>query len=139
MTIDIGKILQAEPYDCVRTAIGELCIFGISLGGQIKLRKEIGRALSECQPIEFVKQLVPHICFPRTSLKEGRYKPDNPVLTSDDVSSITQEELEQIAKIYVETSEYLFKKLTFEKRKNDKGETVSCGKYGEIEYPHQEN
>lgn len=138
MAITLRKLPDEKPYDCVHTAIGELCVFGISLGDQIKLYKEIGKLAGKCEPKDFLRQLAPYICFPKTSLKEGHYKPDNPALTSEDASSLTEEDLEAIAKLYVDNNDYLFKKFTSKQRKNEKGETVSYAEYGEIEYPRQE-
>jgi len=78
------------------------------------------------------------VCFPKGSLKEEKYKPDNPILTDKDVNELTEDELEKIAGIYIDNNEYLFRKLEFKKKKNDKGEVVHYGEYSEIEHPRNE-
>ena len=137
--IDLDKMYNHEPFECIHTAIGELCIFSISCGSQTELYKEIAKPISECEPKEFIKFLISYICFSKTSLKEGKYKPDNSQLTNDDVSSLTDDDLEAIAKVYVENNEDLFKKLIFNNEKNDAGETIYKSEYGGIEYPRYEN
>jgi len=139
MTFNIGKLLNNEPYACIPTAIGELCIFSITVGSQIELHKDIAKPIDDCEPTEFVRQLSRHICFPKESLREHKYKPDKPLLSATDVSSLTEEDLEAISKIYVENNEYLSKKLILKTRQNEKGETITHGEYGEIEYPKDKN
>lgn len=139
MTITLNNLPEEKPYGCVHTAIGELFVFCISWGGQSKLWKEVGKPTEKCDPTDFLKLMVPYICFPKASLKEGQYKPANSVLTSADVSSLTKDDLDVIAKLYVENNEYLFKKMTFENRQNEKGQTVVYEKCGEIECPRHEN
>jgi DNA-binding ferritin-like protein len=137
--INLGKIFNHEPYGCVHTTIGELCVFCITGGDQEELHKELGKPINECEPMDFVRKFIRHICFLKSSLKEGKYKPDKPLLTNDDISSLTENELEAIAKLYIEHNEYLFKKTIWEKKQDDKGETVNYIEYGEIEYPRHEN
>lgn len=135
----MGKILKQKAYACIETSIGELCIFSINVKGQAELHKQLNDSLEDCTPTDFVRTLCVYICFPKDSLKEEEYKPDNPVLTVEDASKLTEEELEKIAGIYIENNEYLFKKLEFKKKKNEKGETVNYGEYNEIEHPKYED
>lgn len=137
MALDIGKLLKQEAYACIETSLGELCVFGISAKGQTELQKNLDSSLEDCLPADFIRNLCVYVCFPKDSLKEEKYKPDNPVLTIEDVKNLTEDELERIAGIYIDNSEYLFKKLEF-KKKNDKGEIVNYREYNEIEHPRNE-
>ncbi len=131
--------LKQEPHGCITTAIGEICVFCITGGGEEKLYKELGKSISECEPMDFVKKFIRHICFPKSSLKEGKYKPEKPLLTNEDISSLTKDDIEAIAKLYVEKSEYLFKKLVWKTKTDDEGKLVQYSEYGEIEYPQNQN
>lgn len=139
MALDIGKLLKQEAYACIETSIGELCVFSINVKGQNELRKKLDTSPEDCDPTDFIRNLCVYICFPKDSLKEEKYKPDDPVLTDEDVSKLTEDDLEKIAGIYIENNEYLFKKLEFKKKKNEKGETVNYGEYNEIEHPRNKN
>jgi len=138
MALDLGKLLKHEAYACIETSIGELCVFSINMKGQTELHKKLGTSLENCTPEDFLRDFCVFVCFPQESLKEDKYKPDSPVLTDEDVSKLTEGELDKIAGIYIENNEYLFKKLEFKKKKNEKGETVNCGEYNEIEHPRNE-
>jgi hypothetical protein len=122
-----------ESYGCIHTLIGNLCIFGLSVRGQMELHEELGKPISECNPADFVRKLARHIL--KQSLEDGRYEP----LTDADISSLTEDDLEAIAKLYVEHNEHLFKKSIWKTEQNDKGETVHYIEYGEIKYPRGEN
>lgn len=138
MALDLVKLLKQEAYACIETSLGELCVFGINAKGQTELQKNLDSSLEDCLPADFIRNLCVYVCFPKDSLKEEKYKPDNPVLTIEDVKNLTEDELERIAGTYLDNSEYLFKKLEFKKKKNDKGETVNYGEYNEIEHPRNE-
>lgn len=135
MALNIGQLLKREAFACIETNIGELCVFSINAKDQTKLHKNFDTSLVDCPPADFIRNLCVYICFPKYSLKDEKYKPDNPVLTNEDVNKLTEDELEKIAGIYIDNNEYLFKKLEFKKKKNDKGETVNYGEYNEIERP----
>ncbi|MFW8591042.1 hypothetical protein ACOI22_09595 [Glaciecola sp. 2405UD65-10] len=138
MALDLGKLLKQKAYACIETSIGELCVFGINVKGQTELRKNLDSTLEDCISADFIRNLCVYICFPKASLKDKKYKPDKPILTNEDVSKLTEDELEKIAGIYIHNNEYLFKKLEFTKKKNEKGEIVNHGEYNEIEHPRNE-
>lgn len=124
--------------DCINTSIGELCIFHLTIGSQIELYEELGKSISESNPTEFVRKLSRQICFPKESLKENKYKPKEPVLSVDEIASLTEDDLEAIAQVYVENNDYLFRKLVFEtSNETEAGTKVNLDK-GEIEYPRGE-
>jgi len=138
MALDLGKLLKQEAYACVDTCIGELCVFSINVKGQTELHKKLDTSLKECSPSDFVRSFCLYVCYPKESLKDNKYKPESPVLTDDDVNKLSEDDLEKIAGIYIENNEYLFKKLVFKKKTNEKGETVNYGEYEEIEHPRNE-
>jgi hypothetical protein len=138
MALNIGKLLKQKAYACIETSIGELCVFSINVKGQTELHKNLNTSLEGGIPTDFIRNLCVYVCFPKDSLKEEKYKPDNPILTNEDVSNLTEDELEKIAGIYIDNNEYLFKKLEFKKKKNEKGEIVNYGEYNEIEHPRNE-
>lgn len=138
MAIDLANI-PYKPFGCINTTIGELCIFSISAGNEEELYQELYKPINECETTIFMRKFVSYICYPKDSLKEGQNKPNKPLLTDEDILSLTDDDLEAIAKLYIENNEYLFKKLAFKKDKNDQGLTVVSPEYSEVEYPKNEN
>lgn len=134
----INQYLKNEPYGCIQTAIGELCIFGLTVGNSRELDKSLGKPLDKCEPIEYARHLCIYICYPKASLHEGKYKPDKPILSPTDISSLTDADLEAIARFYIEYNEHLFKKDTVGSETNDKGEQILIIGYGDVEYPINE-
>jgi hypothetical protein len=139
MALDIGKLLKQKACACIETSIGELCVFSINVKRQTELHKSLDTSLKDCIPADFIRNLCVYVCFPKDSLKEEKYKPDNPVLTNEDISKLNEYELEKIAGIYIDNNEYLFKKLEFKKKKNEKEEVVNYAEYNEIEHPRNED
>lgn len=138
MALDWGKLLKQEAYACINTSIGELCVFSINLKGQTELHKKLDVPLKDCASSDFVRIFCLYVCFPKEALKDHKYKPDSPVLTDKDVIKLSEDDLEEIAGIYIDNNEYLFKKLEFKKKTNEKGGTVNYGEYNEIEHPREE-
>ncbi|MBS4049913.1 MAG: hypothetical protein KGZ69_01765 [Methylomonas sp.] len=133
MTSKLKLSINLEPYTCISTTIGELCIFSITVGNQIELHSDLGKPISECDPIEYVKNLTRYICFPKNVLINGKYKPEKPILTSKDVDCLTNYDLEQISKSYIQNNEYLTKELIL-KRKENEEKTISS-EYGDVKLP----
>jgi len=137
MAFDLAT-LREEPFACVSTTIGELCVFAISYAGQQEVYKELDNPTNEYKATDFVRKYARYVCFPKISLKEGKYKPDKLILDDNAISSLTDDDLETIAKLYIENSEYLFKKVIFKEKTDDQGIIVNYEEYGGVEYPKTE-
>jgi hypothetical protein len=123
----------------VSTSLGDFHIFGLTAGNAEKLRNEINCSLEKCSPEEYIRILSLFICYPKDKLLEGKYRPEEPILTKDDTNKFTIMDLEAIAEKYVENNDYLYtnSKLV-ENIDNDGNKTYKRGKK-EIEYPRSEN
>jgi len=138
MALNLEKLLKQKAYACIETSIGKLCVFGINVKGQTELHKKLDRSLEDWMPADFIRNLCVYVCFPKERLKDNKYKPNKPILTNEDVSKLTEDELEKVASIYIDNNEYLFKKLEYKEKKNEKGELIKYGEYSEIEHPRNE-
>ena len=138
MTMDLGKFRNPEPFASVKTSIGELCLFRITVGGQIELSKELAKPIKECEPIYYAKKLFRHVCFLNTSLRDGKYKPEKPLLSDSDIENLSSDDIESIAKVYVENNDSLTKKLIKETTKGKDGGSVIKFSYGDIMYQRLE-
>ena len=141
MALNIGKILSAKEktYGCFDTDIGRLCLFCISSNNQSDLRKDIGGSIEKCDPEKYVRNFVVYTCFPEDQLKEDQYKPDEPILTIEDSNKLSIQDLEHIAKLYIEGTEYLYKKSEIIKDKKDNGENISRLAYTDIQHPKEDD
>ncbi len=139
MTLDLGKISNQKAHGYLQTSIGKLYIFSINANNQRALKKQLGCPIKNCDPEIFARNLAVFICYPEDQLIEGKFKPDTPVISSNDVANLTGAELEKIARIYVNGNDYLYKKLEFKTRTNDKGGKVHHAEYKGVEYPRKES
>src|SRR5262245_7982363 len=102
-------ILNPKPYDLVDTKVGNLGVFWISSGHQDLLLKKIGGSVANSSPFKFARAIIPFICWPIDSLQDGQYKPESPVLTDEDITKLSESEIEEIAHKYIIHNEHLFK------------------------------
>ena len=137
MTINLD-LLKVKSIATVPTSIGVLSLFEMTMGSQFKLSKALGSPIKEKSPEEYFKNLMIYVYYPEEKLKEKAYKPDEPMLSIDDINILNNDELEELAKIYLDKNEYLYNKDEFDNVANDKGEEVSRSEYNEIEYPKNE-
>lgn len=138
MTKNISKLLQREPDGYIHTAIGEIALFGLMIGNQLELYKELGEPIAQCEPTDFVRKLARYVCFTKSSLRDEKYKPEKPVLSPQDIALLTEVDIEAIARLYVESHPSMFRKKDFSSRIGDSGEKSISFEEGEIEIPKQE-
>ncbi len=134
--MDISELLKNKPFDCIDMAIGKLYVFGISPADKEEL-KDLGITLDESDPTEYIRNLIPFICYPEEHLKEGKYQPEEPILTLADVNKLTDENIAEIARTYIANNDYLYKKLESIKTEDEEGNEKVSSKYTEIIHPQE--
>ncbi|RLA42369.1 MAG: hypothetical protein DRR42_23530 [Gammaproteobacteria bacterium] len=138
MALKLSDLLKGKPCATIETSIGMLCLFSISVGSQSKLLKSLSAPIEETDPREYLKKLLIYVCYPENDLKDGKYKPDNPILTLEGIDEFSDQELEALAKAYVSSNEYLFKKSELRKKKGTDGKPVHYSNFTETEHPRQD-
>jgi hypothetical protein len=136
--VNISAWLNRKPYKCIPTEIGELCIFGLTVGNSAKLHNDLGKPIAKCDPTEYTRHLCKYICFPKKSLRDDKYRPDKPVLLDADIAALTNDNLETIANIFIENNEHLNKKMIDKNVRYENGQKIISRGYGEIEYAKNE-
>jgi len=111
-----ASMANFRPISTIKTSIGVLCLFPISAAHQSSLLKTFDLSINEIE-LHYIKNLFVFVCYLENCLKEGKYKPDEPVLTLEDVNNLSEEDLEGIAKEYV--SAFYSKDKTLPPKKND--------------------
>ncbi|WP_201528470.1 hypothetical protein [Psychrobacter frigidicola] len=88
--------------------------------------------------LESIKKLIIYTCYPEHSLKDGKYKPASPVLTIDEVSKLSEDEIESIAKTYLEKNGSLYKDRKTWTETDEEDKKIHHSKYEGIKYPKEE-
>lgn len=135
MALKIKDFFKVKPVSTIETSIGTLCLFPINVGEQKRLLKDLGMPIDVVTPKEYLKKLLVYVCYPQKVLKDEKYKPDNPVLTLDEINQFSDQELEYISEDYLKNNEYLFKCRVQKQKKDDNGNVVTYSELGDIEHP----
>jgi hypothetical protein len=132
--------LKQEPVGTFESQFGKLYIFPLTVGAQRNMHKMLGKSFSEIDAESFVKALMGGICFFEKDLLEGKYRPDNSSsLTTEDIDKLSNSELENFAKTYVQSNEYLFKESKTKTKKNERGNSVLYQELGEEIHPRHDD
>lgn len=133
----INSKIEYKPIGKLKTALGELVVFDISAGDQQKAYEGLGKPLAKCDPLDFARAIVHYTCFPADKLNPPDSKSSSPILSADQVRTLSTEDLENFARIYVENNDYLFRKLEFKTITTATG-PVQSADYNSILYPRQD-
>lgn len=138
MAINLKQLLNFPPQATIETSIGPLSLFSMKVADRHNTLKSIAEKEVEKDPKNYFKSLLTFICYPPSNLREGKYRPDDTVLTAEDVNRLPDEELEQIAETFLKHNVYLYKKNESRAEKNDEGKEVTRIIYTETEHPKLE-
>lgn len=135
--MDISKSIGYKPLGNVESKIGILYIFSLTLGHQIQLYKDLECPIDKCDPELFGRLLAVYVCYPESVLVEGEQRPKSTALTRADVENLTADDIENIACIYLEGNDYLYRERLTKTTRIEKG-TVLTSEKGDIAYPKED-
>ena len=133
------SMFSNTPLAFFDSSIGELAVYPISGTHNTQLSHVLGESLESCDPKTFVRFLLRYICYPSTGLGEKRAKPESPSLSGDDIAKLGEDEIEEIADIYIENQPYLYRKGVVETATDPDGTKVNSFSYGETEHPRKDD
>jgi len=110
---------KKEAYGCLKTKIGEICVFDLNGREQLQLHKLFGKSIKKFDSEEFVRNLSIYICYPKEKLEEDKYKPKAPIFSLQKINKLSESDLEKISILYINNNEYLFKKYVSKKKKSE--------------------
>jgi hypothetical protein len=118
-----------EPFGFVNTSIGTLALKRITLGIRGEMYEEFDKKLKDTLPSEYIKILVKYCC-----VKQKDKESDEILLTKNEISKLTDDDFEKIAKYFIENNDYLNRES---KTKNveEEGEILLTTEYGDISTP----
>lgn len=108
MALKISDLAKIPPVSSVKTSIGQLSLFSLKLGTTRDLRKSFPDSVSEANPNDYVKTLFTYLYYPSDELKEGKYRPDNRVLSLSDIEGLADADLTNLADTFLQHHQYLY-------------------------------
>jgi len=138
VAFDIRELLKHRPIGEAETNLGKLYVYSMTMGSQKELASALGKAIDKSDPHDFMRVLVKLVCYPAQSVGEENLKPDNVVLSQDDIEKLSEEDLELIAMKFLDGSDYLYRESTTKTTPDPSGGTRVSAEKGDIKYPQQE-
>lgn len=114
-------------------------MFSLTFGNHSNLISDLNGPIESADPTEYIKKLIPYICYPTESLQENKYRPNFPVLSENNVERLSNADLESIAALFVKENPYLYKEQINKSKINEKGDTVAYSEFGDVKYPKNDN
>lgn len=136
MKININKI---KPYKIIQSSIGDLAVFSLTMSEKIKIEEKFDNKLDEISAYQYIVEFIKYACHKKDVLDDLLSKPPETTLSEEDAIRLNNDDLELIARIYIENNEYLYKKVIRETKKNEDGIDVTSTKYGEVIMPKNDN
>lgn len=135
----ISDLLRFEKLNEIDTSIGLIHIFSLTFGNHSNLIGDLNGPIENTDPTEYIKKLIPYVCYPTESLQENKYRPNLPVLSESNVEKLSNTDLESIAALFVKENPYLYKERINKSKINEKGDTVAYSEFGDVKYPQNDN
>jgi len=140
VAIDIRELLKQRPIGAVETVLGKLYVYSMTVGGQKELHEALGKEIEKTEHNEFMEELVRFIAYPEGSaIGDEKLKPENVVITKDDVKKMSDDDLQAIASTFLDGSDYLFRKSIRKTSPDSSGGTRVSFEKGGIKYPQNDN
>lgn len=126
-----------KPLACLNTGIGELCIFTLRYKDTRELLNRLNAPIDQIDSEVFFKIYLPLFSYLKSDLLAPDFeRPDEYLLQNDNIEKLTLEELEEIAKIFIEHNSYLYKEnKTIQEKKEDGGTVLKIAKSDHIIHP----
>lgn len=138
MTKDALEFFTHGPLADVETSIGLMTLFPVTVGDQEEIRKTLGHPIKESSPIEYLKVLLSYILYPKDVLDEKGLRPKKEDHVETSVEKLSNPDLENIAKVYIDNNVYLYKGREWEVEESESGEGKVKSDHSKIKYPRKE-
>jgi hypothetical protein len=98
MPLNIDSLSKWEPYGFIDSELGHIAIFALSAGADEDLEVAT-RRLGD--PVYFARQLARYACFPSDNLRDGKYRPKEPIFGMEEIKVLSNTSLAQIARFFI--------------------------------------
>src|SRR5438132_6495104 len=101
-----------------------------------RMGRKLGGTITKSSPVEFVRAIIPFICYPINSLEDEKYRPTpSLILKDEDIANLSESDIEEIARIYVVNNEDLSRSHIYKDRNDEDGKIVKYLEYADVKYP----
>lgn len=98
MPLNIEALSRWGPYGFIDSELGRIAIFALSAGADEDLEVAT-RRLDD--PVSFARHLARYACFPCDSLRDGKYRPKEPIFSLEEISALSDTSLAQMARFFI--------------------------------------
>lgn len=114
-----------KPFAQISTNIGDLFLFEIRVKETIGLEEKLNVSISDIESESFLKLYLPFFAYLKSDLNDPELeRPEEYCLQADDVEKLSNDELEEIAKSFIENHSYLYKEYVSSSSKKEDGTPV---------------
>lgn len=98
MPLNIDALSRWGPYGFIDSELGRIAIFALSAGADEDLEVAT-RRLDD--PVCFARHLARYACFPSDNLRDGKYRPKEPIFGMEEISTLSDTSLAQMARFFI--------------------------------------
>lgn len=98
MALNLDALSNWEPHGFIDTELGHIAVFELSAGADSDLELSTRRVDN---PVEFARHLARFACFPSGSLRDGKYRSKEPAFGIEEISTLSDSSLTQIARCFI--------------------------------------
>lgn len=115
------KASTNKPFANIKNSIGDLYLFPIRVKELIGIEEKLGSKLEEFASEKFFRLYLPFFAYLKQDLiGEELERPEEYTLRSDDIEKLSKDELEEIAKLFIDEHSFLYKELkSYSSKKED--------------------
>lgn len=126
MAININKLkASTKAFTNIQTSIGDLYLFEVRVKELVGIEKKLDSKLEELGSENFFRLYLPFFAYLKQDLLgEELTRPEEYTLKAEEVDMLSKNELEEIAKLFIEKHSFFYKDLKSSSSKNDEGEPV---------------
>ena len=126
MAVNIKNLkVSIKPFTNIQTSIGDLYLYEMRVKEIIGIEKNLGSKLEELESEEFFRLYIPFFAYLKQDIdREQLERPEEYNLKSEDVNKLSKDELEEIAKLFIEKHSSLYKDWTSSSSKKEDGTPI---------------
>ena len=98
MPLNIDALSRWGPYGFIESELGRIAIFALSAGADEDLEVAT-RRLDD--PVYFARHLARYACFPSDNLRDGKYRPKEPIFGMEEISTLSDTSLAKMARFFI--------------------------------------
>jgi len=95
------KLIRTEPIGSIQTSKGSLVLYPDLRPDDFYSLQQKSPNIEKIDPKEYIKTLFQYLCHYEKHLPQGKSMPLKPSLSKDDINSLTGNELNELASIYI--------------------------------------